>query len=81
MTQDEIVTSLAQVKNISEEAARTYWEAYVSHSPDAQRKVNENNIEAAKNSFLQDKINQSNTSLLGNGTLTATKKEIDALAK
>jgi hypothetical protein len=35
MTTDEIISSLAEAKNISEEAARIYWEAYVAHSPDA----------------------------------------------
>lgn len=79
MTTDEIIESLAQAKEISEEAARVYWEAYVAHSPDAQAKVEANEKERAIETFISEKQKQASKGLLGN-TIKATKDEMQALA-
>ena len=79
MTTDEIIESISVAKDISEEAARIYWEAYVAHSPDAQAKVEQNEKNRAIENFINEKSKQSNEGLFG-GVLQASKKEIENLA-
>ena len=76
-TTDEIIASLMEAKNISEEAARIYWQTYISHSPDAQAKVLQNEKDRAIQTFMTEKSLQSG--FLTN-SIVATEKEIKALA-